>query len=276
MTTMRSKPAFTLMEMLVVVAIISLLLALLLPMLGKGRGAAHQASCATRMNQIFKAVTAFAIDDQGYFPPMQRIQINSGGTEYIEWSWRGILYPYSSRNPNMYDCPVESVERYASTAFTDQGQPTANETYIPSGIGAVDIHYNQGRTRFRPPFGRYDARFPQYGTSRANICRWKVIRQPASLILVGDGNSCTTTERKNMRYPEDRFWIYKETAVASPGYNRASVPEWGAAAEQGLGRHGDRHDANYAFADGNVRLLDANKIPCNANECWWDAQYDPH
>jgi prepilin-type N-terminal cleavage/methylation domain-containing protein/prepilin-type processing-associated H-X9-DG protein len=271
----RFRKGFTLIELLLVVSIIALLVAILLPMMSRARGAAHQVNCATRMNQIYKAMRSFTTDEQGYWPAMQRYRLTSAGEE-IEWSWRGLLYSYSSREPRLYDCPVEEKEQYALGAYNNRGEPTPGETLIPSGIGAVDVHYNQGRLRFRPPFGRYDPRYPGYGSGRANVCRDKVVVSPAKLIVVGDGNSSSDFDRKLYYYPEDRFWIYRETSVASAGYNRANIPQFGGKGELGLGRHGNKYDANYGFADGNVQLLDANNIPCNANECWWDAQLDPH
>ena len=65
-------------------------------------------------------------------------------------------------------------------------------------------------------------------------------------------------------------------ALGSPGYDRTLVPNMNGRAERGLERHGDMYSANYAFANGSVRLVDASDIECSTNACWWDAQRDPH
>jgi hypothetical protein len=30
------------------------------------------------------------------------------------------------------------------------------------------------------------------------------------------------------------------------------------------------------MADGSAATLDAGRIPCNVNECWWSVKADPH
>lgn len=266
--TKRGK-AFSLMEMLVVISLIVLLIGLILPSLSSARRNAQQVKCGSRMHQLMVAIDAFANDNDQNFPPMQRL-VNG-----VEYSWRGILYSYTQRTPEVFDCPSETTQQYANGAFDDRGNPTANETYIWSGIGAVNVHYNRG-ARFRPAFGRWDRDYPAYGNGRAPVANYVKIQNPGQMIVFGDGNSSYDSTGKLYYFKEDAFWIYKDAALDSPGFNRAAVPAMGGNPEEGLERHGGEFDANYAFADQSVKLLDANKIPCSTTQCWWDAQVDPH
>ncbi len=60
--------AFTLVELLVVVAVIALLIGLLLPALGKAREAARSTKCLANLTQMVKAFTYYAGDYKDYFP----------------------------------------------------------------------------------------------------------------------------------------------------------------------------------------------------------------
>ena len=63
--TFRSRPGFSLLEMLIVVAALILLAALLFPALRNARDAALQVQCASRLRDIGHAFAAYASDNDG-------------------------------------------------------------------------------------------------------------------------------------------------------------------------------------------------------------------
>jgi len=60
--------AFTLIEVLVVVAIIALLIAILVPSLREARDVANRSVCATNMHQQHVAMRSYSLDNKGYLP----------------------------------------------------------------------------------------------------------------------------------------------------------------------------------------------------------------
>ena len=65
----RQRPGFTLVELLVVVAIIALLISILLPSLSKARETARQIKCSSIFKQFGNAMQMYADAEDQYFPP---------------------------------------------------------------------------------------------------------------------------------------------------------------------------------------------------------------
>lgn len=246
----KRKQAFTLIELLVVISIIAVLASLLLPALAKAKGKAQQTFCLNNHKQLNLAVHMYTGDNEEWLPPIQDLTAKG-----FETSWRSYLFPLVGNNAKVYDCPSEKKEVYANGNPKVVGQIVAGEINLASGIGAVNVHWTTGGAQ--PPFGRPKG-------YENNVCRWSMVEKPAQLILFGDGHSDVFGV-----WPNDRWWIWKEVGNAnSPGFNRVLQKDTGATRHNRVG--------NYAFADGSARLLDANRIPCDKDQCWWSAKADPH
>lgn len=63
-----SSSGFTLVELLVVVGIISILIAILLPVLAKAQSLAREKTCSSNLRQIGQALFIYANDHKGFFP----------------------------------------------------------------------------------------------------------------------------------------------------------------------------------------------------------------
>src|SRR5437867_11041739 len=64
----RPRRAFTLVELLVVIAIIALLIAILIPVLTKAKQAANRTACMSNLRQLAMAYHLYCGDNKGYMP----------------------------------------------------------------------------------------------------------------------------------------------------------------------------------------------------------------
>jgi len=84
---MTIRKAFTLVELLVVVAIIALLLAILLPALGRAREVASATICASNLKQVGTAWQMFAAENKGHSPG----RAESTAITWMGYEWKNIL-----------------------------------------------------------------------------------------------------------------------------------------------------------------------------------------
>lgn len=154
-TNAKSTRGFTLIELLVVIGIISLLAALLLPVLAKAKQRATLANCLNNQKQLCLCMNMYCNDHDDKFPPYA----NGGGfwdpgtapwesdsdkqqalvdvESYLRDATRNPLAPYSA-NPDVYHCPGDT--RQNNPLGSGPGKGWAYDSYSKTQNITGDHH----------------------------------------------------------------------------------------------------------------------------------------
>ncbi|MFA6960820.1 MAG: prepilin-type N-terminal cleavage/methylation domain-containing protein [Opitutaceae bacterium] len=89
----RKKRAFTLVELLAVLAVIGILAAILIPVVGRVRSSARSTQCVSNLRQIGVALRLFAADHKNHLP----VSYNLTNTADNNWWYH--LNPYTGEQP---------------------------------------------------------------------------------------------------------------------------------------------------------------------------------
>jgi len=81
------RKAFSLVELLVSVSVISMLMAILVPVLATARSQAYGAVCQSNLRQLFLANTGYSIENDGYYVPAAPDIYSENGGKY---RWHGV------------------------------------------------------------------------------------------------------------------------------------------------------------------------------------------
>jgi len=108
---------FTLIELLVVVAIIALLIAILLPSLGKARELANRSYCAANLRGIIQSMVVYSAENNDQYPAVQAGSLNGYTTAALTQG--GITGSVASTQAD------KAIDNYYLAAADGKGSPTA-------------------------------------------------------------------------------------------------------------------------------------------------------
>ncbi|AHF90282.1 N-terminal cleavage protein [Opitutaceae bacterium TAV5] len=209
-----SSRAFTLIELLTVIAIIGILAAIIIPVTGRVRDSARTAQCVSNIRQITQGCLLYAEDNKGMLPPTLGTPKSDGSTSTSAWWWE--IYPAYITGSGVFRCPADNTTQSSSykATFTRNGKTLANGT----------VSYGSpGENAFKP-LGK-------------SLTRLSV---PSRTVMFIDYmfNDRRLSETWNADKPH---WITDNLAVRSPANN-----------EHPAFPHAGNSKANMAFVDGHV------------------------
>lgn len=116
---MKQRQIFTLIELLIVIAIIAILAAMLLPALNRAREAARRNNCFSNLKQLGNAAVLYAGDFSDFLPAPIAGQTTVADTLYVKCAagpgWPTYYWPYY-QSVKLLFCPDDKVEPSSPTA----------------------------------------------------------------------------------------------------------------------------------------------------------------
>lgn len=237
--------AFTLVELLVVVAIIAILMSVLLPAVGQAMDRARTLQCLVALRSIGQAVQQYVMDRQGYLPPVATWTSTAPSSGAAKHHWCQFLAPYVG-------VPLD---------------PNSRKTVTPTPLGWRDgeqledqwwgafprnnVFWGCPRWKGRdsswniPPVGPVSPSSPGYGMNL-------YLRHPE---WTGTGESKTVVQLASVSWASARALVMDARDWQVAGSSNFNNGFWGFAtwAPGDPVRHGQK--ANYLFCDLSARTV---------------------
>ena len=242
-----TRDGFTLVELLMVLAVIGILAALLLPALGRGKSRAQSAACANNLRQLGIAFQLYLHDNADTFPTSSphsglgaqpedwvwwQLETDASGTVTMRDPQRGsVIQSIGQYQPRLMRCPAD---RNAETREVLWKSNPGTEQYFYSY--SLNAHSDSGM-----------ASFISRDRSLIILNKHSTIRNPSAKIMLAEEKG-SIDDGPGSAVIDDGRWL-------PPGYPLTS-------------RHSKR--ANVTMADGHVEA-----VPFDYADMKHPERYDP-
>lgn len=264
-TSPSRRPGFTLIELLVVVSIIALLIAIMLPALGRAREATRDVACRSNLKQIAVASTAYAADTQD-MPAATRTAGNARGYGGGLFPWHAVS-TFGGKSSKPGEVTPEMIEAVAAhdrplNRYILGGKPPIETTddrvemplfQCPSDYAGDGNPFDQLFRVKSPDDSAYNVMGNSYGDIGGVALHDPKLIQPKHF----DENEHA---RKNLlKHLSDKgdpsTTVYYAEIMFTYGYARRDVS--GGRATPGF--HGEEGMHRVAFFDGHVNVVEQTR-----------------
>lgn len=231
----RNIRAFTLIELLTVIAIIGVLAAILIPAVGKVRQSANMSKSVSNLRQIGSGLNLVALEGTEYFSANTYPPYAGMDRKYANWGWQDLVgeklgFVERMTSPNKYvwkTVPHQSI--FQNPGYDVQFDPDNAITTSSYGYNYVKF----GQYWWHP--------FPQNNEGKTPPAKKININNPAQLVMVAETNGDGKADQL--------VW-----------------PAWEAAGVNDKYKGG----GHYLFADGHVEWLAKEEVMGNLQKYFQD------
>jgi prepilin-type N-terminal cleavage/methylation domain-containing protein/prepilin-type processing-associated H-X9-DG protein len=241
MRVLPRRPAFTLVELLVVIGIIALLIAILLPALNRARESSRTVACLSNLKQFTTAATMYAAEQRGFVLPY--------GTPQTYWAHMMVDLGYitapaadsTATTPDasgVFFCPSGNQELLSPSLVNSETVPSSRT----DGRGSMGVALTASLTgvTYQVWYGMNAAqdgdvtkgaptrRVQKWGDPDQAMIKVNMIKRPSEMVFFFDG------------------LIYHQAEVNG---NRINA------------RHGKQTQTNIAFFDGHAETFFTKDLP---------------
>jgi prepilin-type N-terminal cleavage/methylation domain-containing protein len=172
----RADAAFTLIELLTVIAVILVLAALVLPVVSKAKSESQRGTCVSNLRQISLAIKMYADDNKDVLPQLGR---PSSAGDFVWIGFRLMVQNYlgihSQATPHdkVFVCPADRF----SVEWSSTGPYRAGPLYENTLTNFTSYLFNGGNTKTNPPLP---------GIAGAHVGS---LQNPTKTVLVVEGSA---------------------------------------------------------------------------------------